>query len=258
MMDTIIGTEQLASLLLPSLLVLTPLRPFASLPSPALSPCHAGCSFWNDDNDVVYADNCTCADATNLAADVEFLETTFNPDQLPVVTAGYCSGDQCANLMMILLIFFLAIMVTFMNNIPMNVVLMRSVPTEFSGLSLGMNDFVDKLLGDLPGGLVLGGLLDGSCAVQDIKVDPLSCEEIKSCALFDNAAIMGHWVTIGFVGKFISLLFLCATYWFITKDEDMQKDYADVTTKTGNFRRLSMRSSARSQKPSIPSIKEEA
>ena len=220
------------------------------------SPCHAGCSFWNDENDVVFADNCTCANANNLSDDIEFLETEFNPNQLPAVEAGYCSGDKCSNLMMILLIFFLAIMVTFMNNIPMNVVLMRSVPTEFSGLSLGMNDFVDKLLGDLPGGLVLGSLLDGSCAVKDIKTDPLSCETIESCALFNNDEMVGHWAGIGFIGKCLSFVLLGITFWFITKDDDMKKDYAEVTTKTGNFRRLS--TSKRSQKPSIPSIKEEA
>jgi hypothetical protein len=225
------------------------------------SPCHAGCSFWNDENDAVFADNCTCADSVNLPADLEFDVTDFNPNQLPVVKAGYCSGDQCQNLGMILIIFFLAIMVTFMNNIPMTFVLMRCVPTEFSGLSLGMNDFVDKLLGDLPGGLVLGSLLDNSCAVKDIKQDPLSCEDIESCAIFRTEEIMGHWATVGFIGKIASFLLLGVTYYYITKDDDMKKDYSDVTTKTGNFRRLSVTVQSTRAKPppqSIPSIKEEA
>mmetsp|Transcript_11504 Transcript_11504/g.23577 ORF Transcript_11504/g.23577 Transcript_11504/m.23577 type:complete len:700 (+) Transcript_11504:176-2275(+) len=228
------------------------------------SPCHTGCSYWNDDIGAVYADNCTCADAS--IEGLTFDETDFNPTGLPVVEKGYCKDDQCGSLMMILGVFFIALVVTFMNNIPMNIVLMRSVPTEFSGLSLGMNDVIDKLLGDLTGSLILGAQFDTACSVKDIKIDPLSCEEIESCALFDLAEMNTHWSTLGFLGKALSFAFCCITFYFITKDPEMAKDYEEVTTKTGNFRRVSVSvhsmqqsgaSSKRSEKPSVAAIQED-
>jgi hypothetical protein len=209
------------------------------------SPCHAGCTDWITDDasefmDTVNASLCSClVVGGNLTAD-------------SIVEAGYCEEHQCANLGMILLTFFLLIMFTFMNNTPTNVVLMRCVPTEYSGLSLALNDIVDKLLGDIPGGIILGWFLDQSCKVKNYLTDPLTCDTLESCAIFDKAG-MKFRVNIlnGLLPKGLSFLFAYLAYKAICADPEMQKPYEASTTKTGNFRRASKLS------VDLPSMKEE-
>ena len=147
---------------------------------------------------------------------------------------------------------FLLITFTFMNNVPMNVVLMRCVPTEYSGLSLALSDIFYKVLGDIPGGITLGVFLDQSCVIKDYLTDPRTCDELESCAIFD-AAKMNFYTSIftGFVPKLISFCFAILAYRTIMAKPALQKPYEESTTKTGNFRRASLTSSVHSIKEGI-------
>jgi len=204
------------------------------------SPCHVGCTDWDEELDAVNKTMCSCA-----------VDGVFGEDE-GLVQSGYCADQQCANLGAILLVMFFVILVTFTNNAPCNIVLMRCVPTEYSGLSLSLNDTIYKLVGDIPGAITLGYFLDSSCKVKNYVLDAVSCSTLESCAIFDNAR-MGLLVTIvtGLIPKMISFAFAVLAYKTIMWNPELQKPYEEHTTKTGNFRRTSVSQSG------IGSIREE-
>lgn len=76
------------------------------------SPCHLGCTDWNDDEKMIPASNCSCAFAYDpevvLPWDAEEPKTDHIYSGEVVVTQGFCSEQQCGSGMLVLLVFSFA------------------------------------------------------------------------------------------------------------------------------------------------------
>ncbi|GMI31172.1 hypothetical protein TeGR_g2479 [Tetraparma gracilis] len=231
------------------------------------SPCHLGCVDWDDDEKMILASNCSYTVGRGNATD------EFNPLDSPdspyhgeyIVKEGWCPEQQCSSMGIILLLMFLYLALTFTNNVPMNIVMMRAVPTEMSGLSLACLDIWGKVLGDIPGTLIIGVLFDKAGLIQNLLTDPISCETMQSWAIFDIETLKFYmFVMNGVVPKVFSFIFAVLAWNYITKDPELSEPYEKTTTKTGNFRRVSkanielMHGSKPSQghTPTVESVKE--
>ena len=195
------------------------------------SPCHAGCSEW--DAGLGFVDETVCP---ICFADGGGNATTIADPEMRIVL-GVCAGQRCNKLGVMLLVFFAAILFTFMNNTPCNIMLMRCIPTEYSGLSLALSDVIYKITGDIPGTLLLGQLFDNACIVKNKSTCP------ESCAIFDKASmIFSTSISIGSTGKGMSVICCCACYYFIQKSVHGTELYHKVVCATGKvegFRRPS-------------------
>jgi len=134
-------------------------------------------------------------------------------------TDGICSSQVCENMALALFILFTFIFFTFQNNTTVQIMLMRSVPTEDSAYSLAVHAFFWNLM-DIPGTAILGYLFDSACVVEDAG----TCQRSAGCAVFDNEKMASAWATyFGVGGKFVSMCFMTMA-WQAVKGTQMGEE----------------------------------
>ncbi|XP_071510809.1 solute carrier organic anion transporter family member 4A1-like [Diadema antillarum] len=145
-----------------------------------LSPCHAGCLL--DAVNETYSD-CSCLRGTALAA-----STSASLGRCPT-TCGYYPYLFSA-------LSILLVIVNFTATIPEINVLLRVVPEGQRSMSLGLNSLLKRLLGAVPGPIVFGAVIDGSCLLwQD------SCGVRGSCWIYDSQGLAWRVTVIAVVMK---------------------------------------------------------
>lgn len=150
------------------------------------SACYAGCTEFDKANGKYL--NCTLCGGSNTTS----------------VTPGVCPSKKCNTLIPFVLIMFAAILITFMNNPPSQIVMMRVVPVRVSASALAINDMIYRLLGSLPSVPVWAFVIDSSCL--HFNVD--TCGTVtKTCGYYDNRRIQWMLLLLGALPKLLSVLF---------------------------------------------------
>lgn len=134
------------------------------------SPCHAGCTAFSSQANYT---NCACvqANVTNFyrgladgaeaqasVAAADFAEVTV----VPVATAGPCTRPCRTIYPFLILLFFMTFLVAG-TQMPLLMIVLRSVSEEERSFALGMQFVIFRLFGYIPAPILFGNLIDSTC-----------------------------------------------------------------------------------------------
>ncbi|XP_014662126.1 PREDICTED: solute carrier organic anion transporter family member 4A1-like [Priapulus caudatus] len=128
------------------------------------SPCFAGCNASSDDDGQMVFTNCDC------------IGTAYG-------TRGRCDTD-CNNLSYFIVVFALFILFEMISATPTQSAILRCVPVSQRSLAVGVQWIVLRLIGGIPGPIVLGAVIDGTCLVWGQK-----CGIKTSCIQYDSPSL---------------------------------------------------------------------
>ena len=94
--------------------------------------------------------------------------------------------------------------VTFTNNAPLLIASLRLVDAQHHTLALGVRQIFLRLLGDIPGPIILGALIDATCMVWKQS----GSEEAMNCLKYDLDNFRYYTFGFSFGGKFLSFVLL--------------------------------------------------
>lgn len=158
------------------------------------SPCHAGCHGHNADRSTY--NNCTC---------LSHYEGYSADNSTTTVTSGKCR-ETCLLLYIFLPVLLLDIFFRFAQSPPALSVTLRCIHDKQRTFALGIQWFVVRLMGTVPGPIMFGTVIDSSCLVWKEK-----CGENTSCWIYDNAQLSRNFFIILFAVKITtSILFVSA------------------------------------------------
>ncbi|OWF36138.1 Solute carrier organic anion transporter family member 4C1 [Mizuhopecten yessoensis] len=158
------------------------------------SPCHAGCQGYNADRSKYT--NCSCL--------TEY--EGYSPQNASTtVTSGKCQ-ESCLLLYIFLPVLLFAIFFRFAQSPPALSVTLRCIHDKQRTFALGIQWFVVRLMGTVPGPIMFGSVIDSSCLIWQEK-----CGEKTSCWIYDNALLSRNFFIIVFAVKITtSILFVIA------------------------------------------------
>ncbi|CAH1251560.1 SLCO4C1 [Branchiostoma lanceolatum] len=152
------------------------------------SPCHAGCSGELTTDGMMQYTNCTCITSNTTASPVE-------------ASMGNCPSS-CQTLPVFLFIFFLIMVFTFGNTTPATGAILRCVPDSQRAFALGLENVLSRLLGSIPGPILMGFVIDQACLIRQE-----SCGVEGSCWIYDNSSLARNTLYIALGVKAVSVIF---------------------------------------------------
>jgi hypothetical protein len=90
------------------------------------------------------------------------------------------------------------------------------MPLKQRSFGMGIQAVIYRLLGSVPGPIVLGSLVDGSCNWWQY-----SCGEKKSCLDYQNQGMSTTFLWFAIVGKAISFVFFALAAYFGPADSNV-------------------------------------
>lgn len=149
------------------------------------SSCHAGCSATSPSGDF---SSCACV-AGGTA------------------TPSVCSVT-CNNLPITAVLFGLGMFAIFVNAAPALALLMRCFPPDHVSVGLSSVQTVWKVLGSIPGPIVMGALFDANCLYAQA-----SCASGSSCVLYHNKSLADSYSALAIIGKGVSTVCFGVAAW---------------------------------------------
>ncbi|XP_059079706.1 solute carrier organic anion transporter family member 4A1-like [Tigriopus californicus] len=130
------------------------------------SPCHAGCiDSTVSTGQITNYTSCACVNGDN-----------------PMVFKTPCSPG-CNSMIGFIVVISLSMFCTFMAAMPNVVATLRSVEPVHRSLALGIESIVSRVLGTIPGPVILGSIIDYACLLWEKR----EChEDAGSCQFYDN------------------------------------------------------------------------
>ena len=159
------------------------------------SPCHAGCH--NTMRKGETYTNCSCMHLQNPA----------NIKREMTATIGRCKSD-CYLLYIFLPLLLFAIFFRFMQSPPALSATLRCIHDDQRTFSLGIQWFIARLLGTVPGPIFFGAVIDSTCLVWQEN----ECGDRKSCYIYDNALLSRNFFIILMSVKIFSALMFILAY----------------------------------------------
>ena len=160
--------------------------------------CYSGCTEY-DQKTSAYS-NCTSCSGNNTS-----------PPK--TISHGACASQKCDKMPLMIVVFFLAVFFTFMNNPPSQMVMMRAVPPRLSANALALNDLCYRLIGSLPGVPIWAAMIDGTCVHRNKNACGIEAE----CGLYDNSKIAVIFLLLGAIPKLLSFIFFASGSMWLSK-----------------------------------------
>ncbi|KAL3873616.1 hypothetical protein ACJMK2_036712 [Sinanodonta woodiana] len=161
------------------------------------SPCHAGCTKSPATSTSPYQ-NCQCV-ATSLNITID--------DQRSTAVSGRCD-DGCTNLRILAPFLFFMLLSVLTSTTPVSMATLRCVDDDIQPIALGMQWSILRLLGSIPGPVLIGTVLDKACLIWRGG----SCGSQGFCMLYSHdklsRGVLLWWVITMMIG---CLLFSGAT-----------------------------------------------
>jgi len=184
------------------------------------SPCHAGC--YGEE-----LDDCRCLmrNSSSGGTPVEFL-----PAKRMI-----CEED-CPTRELSYALFFLMLMIASMVSVPHITCLLRVVPDSQRSLALGLQWVFVRLLGTIPGPIIVGQIFDSTCLLWN---ESKACHESSFCLSNDTKKLGFYTFCYAVCPMFVGLLFLISaikTYKTARETETKTEPHASEALKsTDNF-----------------------
>ncbi|XP_068626972.1 solute carrier organic anion transporter family member 3A1 [Battus philenor] len=201
------------------------------------SPCHAGCAAFSSRSNFT---NCACvhensreaargplvSGASASALTAQFGDVTV----VPVATAGACN-PPCTTIFPFLVLLFFMTFVVAVTQMPLLMIVLRSVSEEERSFALGMQFVIFRLFGYIPAPIVFGNLIDSTCLLWK---QSCSGEKGGRCLLYDIEQFRYRYVGLCGGIKIVALGIFLADWWLVrrrrhletTAPLDPQKDIA--------------------------------
>ncbi|BHF69991.1 Solute carrier organic anion transporter member 5A1 [Sparganum proliferum] len=196
------------------------------------NPCLAGCSRWHssvnpDGQTVETYSGCNCV--SNVSLTPRGADQAFVAGGGGSVTKGPCR-PECKHYAAFLVVIFLHIFLTGINQNPSNVITLSCVPPEDGTVALGLQLFFTRTFAYIPAPIIFGMLLDNVCQVRATPRDSNICQSsgTKNLKLSSLVAIKGacleynvHTLPYAWVGGvvFFKLISIVSVYctWRVSK-----------------------------------------
>ncbi|OXA64695.1 Solute carrier organic anion transporter family member 5A1 [Folsomia candida] len=177
------------------------------------SPCHAGCS--------VNLTQCTCAGGD-------------------AVESGACHDTPCNTLLPFMIVLFFMTATVSVTQMPLLMIVLRSVSPEERSFALGMQFVIFRLLGYIPSPIVFGSVIDSACLLWSIKRCSVLLPAVSGrCLLYDIADFRYKYVGMLSGLKLLALaLFLYDLYQLrkLEKKEEAEEAVAAAATNGDNLK----------------------
>ncbi|KAF2885002.1 hypothetical protein ILUMI_21176 [Ignelater luminosus] len=194
------------------------------------SPCHAGCTSILRSN---YT-NCACihgnmslitgtTSAVTLGArtsDAEYAEVTV----VPVATAGPCNSSCHTIYPFLILLFFMTFIVA-VTQMPLLMIVLRSVGEEERSFALGMQFVIFRLFGYIPAPILFGNLIDSTCLLWKNTCGAKG----GRCLLYDIEQFRYKYVGLCAGIKILALAIFITDWWLIRRRRQLDEINGGIT-----------------------------
>ncbi|XP_060516350.1 solute carrier organic anion transporter family member 3A1-like isoform X2 [Cylas formicarius] len=186
------------------------------------SPCHAGCTSILSSN---YT-NCACihgnitlrnSSSINFAPpESDYSEVTI----VPVATAGPCNS-QCHTIYPFLILLFFMTFIVAITQMPLLMIVLRSVSEEERSFALGMQFVIFRLFGYIPAPILFGNLIDSTCLLWKS-----TCGGSKGgrCLLYDIEQFRYRYVGLCAAIKILALGIFLTDWWLVCKRKQLDEE----------------------------------
>ncbi|KRG03279.1 solute carrier organic anion transporter family member 5A1 isoform X2 [Drosophila mojavensis] len=190
------------------------------------SPCHAGCTAFSSSSNYT---NCACvhanisssiyrgaggSQAQALSANEDFAEVTV----VPVATAGPCA-TPCRTIYPFLILLFFMTFIVASTQMPLLMIVLRSVSEEERSFALGMQFVIFRLFGYIPAPIVFGNLIDSTCLLWKS-----SCgEKGGRCLIYDIEKFRYKYVGLCASVKLVALFIFIVDWWLVRRRKQLEK-----------------------------------
>ncbi|EDV98917.1 GH13584 [Drosophila grimshawi] len=190
------------------------------------SPCHAGCTAFSSSSNYT---NCACvhanissniyrgaggSQAQALSANEDFAEVTV----VPVATAGPCA-TPCRTIYPFLILLFFMTFIVASTQMPLLMIVLRSVSEEERSFALGMQFVIFRLFGYIPAPILFGNLIDSTCIMWKS-----SCgEKGGRCLIYDIEKFRYKYVGLCASVKLVALCIFLVDWWLVRRRKQLEK-----------------------------------
>merc|ERR1719150_1624471 len=150
-----------------------------------------------------------------------FAEVTM----IPVATAGPCYKQCQMILPFMVLLFFMTLLVA-VTQMPVLMVVLRSVAEEEKAFALGIQFVIFRLFGYIPSPILFGNVIDSTCLLRKSTCEG---EAGGRCLLYDIEAFRYKYVGVCCGIKVASVLTFLLDWWLIRKRENAEKKQKSMT-----------------------------
>ncbi|PSN43736.1 hypothetical protein C0J52_15344 [Blattella germanica] len=182
------------------------------------SPCHAGCTAFSSRSNYT---NCACNLLTSggsgpsaAAATAEFAEVTV----VPVATAGPCNSP-CRTIFPFLILLFFMTFIVAVTQMPLLMIVLRSVGEEERSFALGMQFVIFRLFGYIPAPILFGNLIDSTCLLWKSTCG----EKGGRCLLYDIEQFRYKYVGICAGIKILALALFLVDWWLVRRRRQLEE-----------------------------------
>ncbi|XP_038208438.1 solute carrier organic anion transporter family member 5A1 isoform X2 [Zerene cesonia] len=194
------------------------------------SPCHAGCAAFSSRSNFT---NCACvhenrgevvsavggvvgaaASALTAGGAREYSEVTV----VPVATAGACN-PPCTTIFPFLVLLFFMTFVVAVTQMPLLMIVLRSVSEEERSFALGMQFVIFRLFGYIPAPIVFGNLIDSTCLLWK---QSCSGEKGGRCLLYDIEQFRYRYVGLCGGIKIVALGIFLVDWWLVRRRKHLE------------------------------------
>ncbi|KAK0158530.1 hypothetical protein PV328_009522 [Microctonus aethiopoides] len=184
------------------------------------SPCHAGCTTFSSKSNFT---NCACIPG-NLTilrpAVAEFAEVTA----VPVATAGPCTSP-CKTIFPFLILLFFMTFVVAVTQMPLLMIVLRSVSEEERSFALGMQFVIFRLFGYIPAPILFGNLIDSTCLLWQSACG----KKGGRCLLYDIEQFRYRYVGLCAGIKILALALFLVDWWLVRRRRQLEDNPAGLT-----------------------------
>ncbi|XP_053619039.1 solute carrier organic anion transporter family member 5A1 isoform X2 [Plodia interpunctella] len=199
------------------------------------SPCHAGCAAFSSSRDNFT--NCACvhenshdmalgglgavvsgASASALTAGAAH-DYSSEVTVVPVATAGACN-PPCTTIFPFLVLLFFMTFVVAVTQMPLLMIVLRSVSEEERSFALGMQFVIFRLFGYIPAPIVFGNLIDSTCLLWK---QSCSGEKGGRCLLYDIEQFRYRYVGLCGGIKIVALGIFLADWWLVRRRRHLEQ-----------------------------------
>ncbi|KZC09501.1 PREDICTED: solute carrier organic anion transporter family member 5A1 [Dufourea novaeangliae] len=184
------------------------------------SPCHAGCTAFSSKSNFT---NCACihGNLTMLPpAAPEFAEVTV----VPVATAGPCTSP-CRTIFPFLILLFFMTFIVAITQMPLLMIVLRSVSEEERSFALGMQFVIFRLFGYIPAPILFGNLIDSTCLLWKSTCG----EKGGRCLLYDIEQFRYRYVGLCAGIKILALALFLVDWWLVRRRRQLEDQAPSFT-----------------------------
>ncbi|XP_019635190.1 PREDICTED: solute carrier organic anion transporter family member 4C1-like [Branchiostoma belcheri] len=179
-----------------------------------LSSCHAGCTTRHEGEPKTFS-NCACVTTNSSASNtVAAVSPGYTPPD-PEVTSGRC-GSTCGLLMVFLPLLVVIMVVVSGLTVPAAAVTLRCVPEHQASFAFGLQWMFIRLLGSVPGPILMGAAIDRTCLLWQGDVssdDTCDVSDRGACWVYENSTMSLYFFIIVLVLKIFSTTCMGLALW---------------------------------------------